>query len=149
MKILKSGKIKLEEGDYRISNFVISDESEHVKVQDISRTVVFRISKSIAQGQLLSMLLEDARKGGSTKGLESYIAVMYSALVCVPDATFLNEVLKSVRQCLDRNKAVYSVKDDISKEDDDIILEEEKERLRAEDEVREAVRKEKEEGARD
>ena len=138
MKILKSGKIKLESGDFRLGNFVITEEEGHVKVQDISRTIVFRIGKGIAQGQLLSMMLNEAREG-IDKGLKNYVAVMYSVLVCVPDNTFLQEVFTSVSHCLERNKALYSLKDDISDEEDKQIIEEEKERQWAEEEARRVV----------
>lgn len=124
MKIVK-GKVKLDKRDYRVGNFVYSDEGDYIKMQDINRTVVHRIEKRIAKGQLLDMMLSAPEE--HKKGLECYAVMMYNVLCVVPDPVFYNDMSSAVLACVNRHKNIYGIKEDISDEEDKAILREERE----------------------
>ncbi len=136
MKIVK-GKLKLCKRDVRMGNFVYSIEPDHIKVQDISMTVSHIISKRIARGQLLDMLLSEPEKYG--KDLRNYAALMYNLLCTVPDAEFYNDIYGASVRCVNRHKDLYGIKDDITDEEDAKIVREEKELHAAVEEIKDKV----------
>lgn len=133
----KTGKVKLGRRDYRIGNFVVTDEGEHLKVSDINGMVSHRFSTGIAKGQLMKMMLAQARGGDAAarKSLEAYCVVFFNLLSCVPftlkkegdDFDFLSVLNDATVECVKRNRGVYGLQEDISKEADDRILDEVKE----------------------
>ena len=46
----KNGKIKLEKGDIRVGNFVLSVEEQHIKVQDLNKYFTLRFHKRMPVG---------------------------------------------------------------------------------------------------
>ena len=123
MKIVK-GKIKLDKRDTRVGNFVYTDEGEHIKIQDINLTITHRINKRIAKGQLLEMML--AEKDEHKNDLHNYATLIYNLLCTVPDVQFYEDINTAVLACVNRHKDIYGIKEDIGKEEDDAIVQEEK-----------------------
>lgn len=131
MKV-KKGKVKLEKGDRRVGNFVYSREKAHVKLQDIGGLFSFRVGEQLLAGQMLMSVLDD----GGENFLGNYAAVMYNTICCVPDVEFLTALQGAVRDCLNRHKDLYGLKDDLTEEEDAKILREEVELAEAEAEAR-------------
>jgi len=131
MKV-KKGKLKLERGDRRVGNFVYSREREHCKLQDIGGLFSFRVSDALMAGQMIHSVMDD----GGEVFLGNYAAVMYNVICCVPDVEFLTDLQGAVRDCLNRHKDLYGLKDDLTDEEDAKILQEERELAEAEEEVR-------------
>lgn len=124
---IKDGKLKLSKRDYRVGNFVVSDEDSHIKVQDISRMVSFRVSKMIPKGQLLLSMVKDRQD----TALQNYIAVAYNFLGTIPDLEMLQRVNEECVACLERHKEFYGVSDNVSEEEDREMLEDAKEMVQA------------------
>lgn len=133
MKIRKDGTLKLSKGDKRVGNFVLSVENGHYKLQDIGGLFSIRVSTALVAGRMIQECMGD---GESSAFLHNYAAVMYNVACCVPDIELLNELQNSVRECVNRHKEFYGLKEDLTKEEDDKILEEEVELAKAEEEVR-------------
>lgn len=131
MKV-KNGKVKLEKGDRRVGNFVYSREKAHVKLQDIGGLFSFRVSDGLLAGRMMMEVLDD----GGEAFLGNYAAVMYNTICCVPDVEFLTALQTAVRDCLNRHKDLYGLKDDLTDDEDAKILKEEVELAEAEEEVR-------------
>ena len=131
MKV-KKGKVKLEKGDRRVGNFVYSREKAHVKLQDIGGLFSFRVGEQLLAGQMLMSVIDD----GGEAFLGNYAAVMYNTICCVPDVEFLTALQGAVRDCLNRHKDLYGIKEDITEEEDAKILREEVELAEAEAEAR-------------
>ena len=136
MRIL-NGKVKLDNRDVRVGNFVYTNEPDHIKVQDINLTITHRINRGIAKGQLLAMMLDDPKK--YERDLHNYAAIIYNLLCTVPDAQMYEDINKAVMECINRHKDVYGMKDDITPEDDAKIVQEEKELHEAMEEIKEKV----------
>ena len=134
MKI-QNGKIKLDSRDTRIGNFVYTLEPEHIKVQDISLTITHRIHRKIAKGQLLEMMLEDKEK--YKNDLHNYATIMYNFLCTAPDVQFYQDINNAVLACINRNKDLYGIKEDITPSEDAKILQEEKDLHEAVEEIKE------------
>lgn len=136
MKII-NGKLKLDKRDVRVGNFVFTLEPDYIKVQDISLTVTHRISRNIARGQLLGMLLAEPEK--YERDLRNYAALMFNLLCTVPDAEFYDDIYRASVRCVNRHKDIYGIKDDISEEEDAQIVREEKELHEAVEEIKSVV----------
>lgn len=129
MKIRK-GKVKIESKDYRIGNFVITEEKEHIKFMDINQQVSHRVSKLfLVKGCLMSGILEQARKGDENANalLESYLVVMHNVLCCFPftkdDFNYLERLNDATVECFKRNSELYGVKNDPSDAENEQSLE--------------------------
>lgn len=131
MKV-KRGKVKLEKGDRRVGNFVYHREPAHYKLQDIGGLVSVRISNALLAGRMIAEVMDD----GGENFLHNYAASVYNVMGCVPDVEFLGELNKCVRECINRHKELYGIKDDLTEAEDAIILKEERELAEAEAEVR-------------
>lgn len=117
-------KFKINKGDRRVGNFVYHLEKNAVKVSDINGIVSHRISTFTPKGQFVAMAVEQKDK---EDWLMAYAVTAFNVLSCVPDATFMEELNKSAKDCLERHPDIYGVKPGIDKADDDKILENEKE----------------------
>ena len=131
MKV-KRGKVKLEKGDRRVGNFVYHRESGHYKLQDIGGVMSIRVSNVLLAGRMISEVFDD----GGENFLANYATTMYNVIGCVPDVEYLTALHKCAVDCINRHKDLYGVKDDISAEEDAVILREERELAEAEAEVR-------------
>lgn len=117
-------KFKINKGDRRVGNFVYHLENNAVKVSDINGIVSHRISTFTPKGQFVAMAVEQKDK---EDWLMAYAVTVFNVLSCVPDATFMEELNKSAKDCVERHPDIYGVKPGIDKTDDDKILENEKE----------------------
>ena len=132
MKVTKKGKVKLETGDRRVGNFVYHREKAHYKLQDIGGLFSVRVSNALMAGVMISEVMDD----GGEAFLGNYAATVYNFACCVPDVEFLGAVNAAVRDCINRHKDLYGLKEDITDEEDAKILREEFELHEAEEEVR-------------
>lgn len=130
-------KVKLSHDDVRVGNFIYHNEKDFVKVSDINGFVSHRISKFIPKGRFLSMALEEPDET-KTQWLQAYATVLFNVLSCVPDKDFLDELNRSAVVCAERHRNLYNVKDDISREEDDAVLEDEKNNVKAMEELKDA-----------
>ena len=141
MKVSKKGRLKIERRDYRQGNFVFTKEESHIKVQDINSTVSFRINTNVVAGRMLGIMIDNAKDGdkNSSQYLENYVVMMYNLLCSVHDVELMQAVMDATIACINRHKEVYGIKEDISKEEDDGILEDVKGVAEAEEELRKEV----------
>lgn len=130
MKVDKKGEIKLDRWEVRAGNFVMRYESDgHLRVGDLGGYVSFRVSDLIAKGEMLRIVWEQAKNGTEQEKaralvyLEKIAVVTFNYLSCVPDQALLDEVNEAVVRCVERNKAIYGVREDISDEQNEKDIE--------------------------
>lgn len=97
-------------------------EPDHIKVCTPSDMVSWRVSRDSIAGRIIEIGIDD----NDENGLHNYAAVMHYALSIAPDVDFLTQVIDAANACIERHKELYPSKPDISKEEDDKIVEEEK-----------------------
>ena len=117
-------KFKINKGDRRVGNFVYHLEKNAVKVSDINGIVSHRISTFTPKGQFVAMAVEQKDK---EDWLMAYAVTVFNVLCAVPDATYMEELNKSAKECVERHPDIYGVKPNIDESEDDKILENEKE----------------------
>lgn len=115
MKITKEGKPKLEKNDFRIGNFVLSIEQQHIKVQDLNKCFTLRIRKSMPVGRWLDNFVKMGDSGRDS--IKTYIAVIWSALSVAPDNEYMQDIIKAAQGGLSRHPDWYGVKENKTNED--------------------------------
>lgn len=133
MKV-KKNRIKLQRGDVQVGNFVFHAEKEHYKVQDINGVFSLRLYGQMPAAMMMRTALSDPKENGGF--LHGYAAVMYNVLSCVPDEEYLKAVNEAAVACVNRHKEFYGIKDDVTAEEDAVIVKEEKELEEAVEEAR-------------
>lgn len=140
-------KFKISKGDVRVGNFIYHVENSHIKVTDVYGNVTHRVSKYIAKGQMLSVALENADKDPKMLAwLENYAIAAFNFLSAVPDEELLRTVVEATNDCFLRHKDLYGIKDDISKDEDDKILQETKDEVEAMEELKKTAEEGEKEG---
>lgn len=109
MKI-KDGKIKLEKNDYRVGNFVLSIEKQHIKVQDLNQCFTLRFHKRMPVGIWLDSLIKRGDEGKDS--LKTYIAVIWSVLSVIPDSEYMQSLVDDAQEGLKRHPEWYGKKED-------------------------------------
>ena len=132
MRVSKDGKLKLSKDERQYGNFVFKNEEEHVKICDINSNLTHRVSKSLNIGQMLSIALKEKQ----TKYLENYASLVWMFSNIVTDEQFFLDIDKACVDCVNRHKEFYGIKEDITKEKDDEILQEAKETIEAIEELK-------------
>lgn len=117
MKI-KDGKIKLEKNGYRVGNFVLSIEKQHIKVQDLNQCFTLRFLKRIPIGIWLDSLIKRGEDG--VDSLKTYIAVIWSVLTVVPDSEYVQALVDDAQDGLKRHPEWYGKKEDKDEKEDNI-----------------------------
>lgn len=107
--INKNGKIKLEKGDIRIGNFVLSVEEQHIKVQDLNKFFTLRFHKRMPVGIWLDSLIKRGDAGKDS--LKTYIAVLWSVLSVAPDNEYMQDLIKAAQAGLARHPDWYGKKE--------------------------------------
>ena len=124
MKTNRKGKIILQKGDYRVGNFVLHEENNFIKVMAISGIVSWKVIADSAIGQMLTMAIRD--KLDNWLGI--YCAMNFSQLMVVPDQKYFEEHAKLINdQTLKHPEFYGKLAEELSKEEDDKIVEEERE----------------------
>lgn len=135
MKI-KNGKIRLDEHEKRIGNFVVRLDADYVKIRDIGGVFIFSASTKCAIGMFLKGAWEDFKDEQTSKGIGNYIAVLWSVFSAVPDVDFLTDAYKAAEDCIRRHPEAYGyTTKDISDKEDAEIIEGMKEMMEFEKEV--------------
>lgn len=143
MKVTKNGRVKLDSRDTRVGNFVVTDEPEHIKIQDINSTYHIRISKRMPVGIWLTALLERGESALPT--LKTYIAVVWSMLSVAPDDDFVQDIIKATEAALKRHPDWYGIKADATDEEHAEAAREVREMKEFEEEVKKLDDAEKQE----
>lgn len=125
MKTNKDGKIKLEPGEYRSGNFVYKREGTHVKIIDINSQMSHRMACHLN----VARLLNEALTLKSDNFLHEYASMLWLFSNVVPDRDFMREINDACVACINRDKELYGIKEDISKSEDDRILQDVKETM--------------------
>lgn len=108
---------------YQVGNFIYINEDNHVTIMDINSLVVHKVSKELNIGRLLTLALEQKNE----QFLRWYAAILWQFSNCIMDSQFLQDFTSVWLDCVNRNKEFYGIKEDITKEEDDKILNEERE----------------------
>ena len=123
----KNGKVKLERGETRVGNFFFKAEKDHIKVQDLSTMVSFRIARSVAVGMWLDAMLSRGKEGEDT--LHIYAASMFALLLTVPDNEFVGDVNMLLESAMKRHPEYYGIKPEkLSDEEQEKVVEDEQEK---------------------
>lgn len=123
MKTDKNGKIVLQKGDYRTGNFVFHRENRFIKVMAVSGIVSWRISTDTAAGRLISIALQEKRDAW----LQTYAAMNLSQLCVVPDSDYFVRIAELINSQTAQHPEFYGKEKTESKDEDDKILQEERE----------------------
>lgn len=126
---------KVSGKDRRVGNFIYHREEDYIKVFDINGVISHRYSILTSKGMSLLSIYED----GNETALQNYAVVMFNVLGCVPDGEFLQKVNEAALECINRHPELYGLKKDIGKEEDDAILQEERELEEAKEEIRKDI----------
>ena len=105
----KNGKFKLEKGDIRVGNFVLSVEEQHIKVQDLNKYYTLRFHKRMPIGIWLDSLIKRGDEGKDS--LKTYIAVLWSVLSVAPDNEYMQDLIKAAQEGLARHPELYGKKE--------------------------------------
>ena len=117
---MKDGKLKLSKDERQVGNYVVKNEEHHFKICDINSNMTHRVSKLMNIGQYL----EEAWKRKEDVFLENYCCLVWVFSSIVADPQFFLDIDKACRDCINRHKDLYGIKEDISDEEDNEILEE-------------------------
>ena len=124
MKTNKKGKIILQPRDYRAGNFIFHEENYQVKVVAISGIVSWKIGNDTAIGQMVKIAIKEHHDNW----LKTYAAMNFSQLMVVPSADFFGRHAELVNAQTAAHPEFYGKSaEQISKEEDDRIVEEERE----------------------
>ncbi|MBQ3023360.1 MAG: hypothetical protein IJD91_08580 [Clostridia bacterium] len=123
MKVGKDGKLKLSKDERQIGNFVYKNEPEHIKICDINSQMTHRVAKHLNIGRMLEMALKEKKD----QYLANYAAMTWLYSNIVTDEQFFLDIDKACVACVNRHKEFYGIKEDITPDADNEILEESKE----------------------
>ena len=124
MKTNRKGKVRLQKGDYQVGNFIFHEEAGFIKVMAISGIVSWRVSLATSVGMLASQALHERYDNW----LRTYAAMTFSQLCVVPDSQFFEQHAKLVNDQVAKHPEYYGKEQPTeSKEEDDKILQEERE----------------------
>jgi hypothetical protein len=132
MKTTKDGKLKLSKDERQIGNFVWKNEENHIKICDINSQMTHRVAKHLNIGRMLEIALKEKRD----QYLANYAAMTWLFSNIVTDEQFFLDIDKACVDCVNRHKEFYGIKEDITKENDDEILQEAKETIEAIEELK-------------
>lgn len=116
----KKKNATVDMNDRRVGHFTFHVEDEHIKIYDDSDLMSIRISRFVAAGQIIEMAL---RTGESDNMLENIALIYFQALLTVPDGDYLVAVSKASTECMERNKAIYGMKNDLERDEEKIAME--------------------------
>lgn len=136
MKVGKDGTLKLGKNERRYGNFVVKNEEHHFKICDIHSNMTHRVSKELMIGKYL----EEAWQKKASSFLEHYASMVWVFSNMIADQQFFLDMDKVMRDCVERNKGLYNIEENISEEEDAKILQEQRE-------IHEEIEKLKEEEA--
>lgn len=123
MRVSKDGRLKLSKDERQVGNFVVKNEENHFKISDINGSMTHRVSKELNIGRFL----EEAWKHKESNFLANYSALVWVFSNTVTDPQFFLDIDKACRECINRHKDLYGIKEDISDVEDNSILEEARE----------------------
>ena len=123
MKTGKDGKLKLSKDERQIGNFVYKNEAEYIKICDINSQMTHRVGKHLNIGRMLEVALKERKDNW----LENYASMLWLFSNIVTDEQFFLDIDKACVDCVNRHKEFYGIKEDITPEADNEILEESKE----------------------
>ena len=123
MKVGKDGKLKLSKDERRINNFVFKNEPEYIKICDINSQITHRVAKHLNIGRMLEMAFVEKKD----QYLGNYAAMVWIFSNIVTDEQFFMDIDYACDACVNRHKEFYGIKEDITPEADNEILEESKE----------------------
>lgn len=108
MKVRKnSGEIRLRHNEKRLGNFIIGEEGDHLKIQDINSTLTHRVHRRIVVGRFLEAALKGLRDEAVLHTLTNYVTVLWNVSCTVPDMEFMLELQKAAEACAERHPEFY------------------------------------------
>lgn len=123
MKVGKDGKLKLSKNERQVGSFIFKTEAEHIKITDINGAMSFRISsKAFQSGRLLELMLQEKEQ----TFLHNYAAMVWNFSGVIPDEVYMLDVNAACVNCVNRHKEFYGIKEDISVEEDNAIVDEQR-----------------------
>lgn len=120
MKTSKEGQLKLTKNDYRVGNFVFTNYSETVQVQDISSTICVKLSKRTAVARLVEGAIEERNDAF----LGNFATMAYYVNGVVPDVPFWTAMNGVIQDCINRHPELYGKKNVTTAEEAKILHDE-------------------------
>lgn len=108
--------------EYRVGNFLYKDNGKYLEISDISGQFSFKVSPFSNSGLIIAAALD--RKGELDSFLRAYASILLMFVNSVPDYIYFESMVKASNECYKRVGASLGIFDDISKEEDDKILNE-------------------------
>lgn len=112
----------MSKDELRVGNFIYLNHPDHIRVQDISSTVVLTLSKRA----IVARLVERAMEEGNEAFLRNYAAMAYYVNGTVPDIEFWKQMNTCIMECLNRHPELYGAIKSTDTSDAEIIQEEKK-----------------------
>lgn len=132
----------MEEGELRVGNYFIKRESDYMKICDLSRVVIYSVSRRLPAGMWLEGVWARRQNGDEAayKTLHTYVATVFAFLSTAPDDGFIADSVKAVEDNLSRHPDWYGIKTDASEKEDAEAVQAVKEMKELEDDARKLVK---------
>lgn len=141
MKINDKGEVVLSKNEWRIGNFVIKDEENHVKIVTANAPAKLplwsiRYRKDAAISAFILLCAEHLHNKNYADRLHNWLSVMYNATSIIPDIeeNLLVEINTACDKCFAKTKHFYGVQD-LTDEEDAKILAEEREKVELKEDI--------------
>lgn len=129
-KIKKNGRVVLARNEYRIGNFIVTVTDERIAFRDINDMVSHSLTLTSPNGNMLKSLVDEWLSGteGAENMLHAYISTMFNVLSCIPFTSkdsgidYMNSLNELTLKCINVNKRLYGIEEDLTLEKDAEIL---------------------------
>ncbi len=141
MKINKKGEIKLSKNEHKVVNFIIKEEDTFFKIFTANAPAdmpmwSIRFRKDMFVARFIRQCLDNYNDENYIRILHNWLAVIYNATCVVPEYEFLKEINDSATKSVRSHPALYGLRpEQLSNEEDNDILEEEKEKVELIDKI--------------
>lgn len=122
MKVNRKGEIKLEKGEIRIGNYVLKEEKEHIKIQDINGMISWRFNSAfIGKGMFYKEMIARVKEGAefAEDALKNVIFTDHYVLSAVLDPDSMIEIVKTTTEQIKKHPELYGLDPDMADEDDE------------------------------
>lgn len=141
MKINKNGEVILSANEWKVGNFIIKNEENHIKITTANAPTNLplwgiRYRKDMVISSFILLCVEHLSNKGYSNRLHNWLSVMYNATSVVPDLEekFLYDVMDASDKAFEKMKHLYNPTS-ITDEEDAKILEEEREKAEIAEDV--------------
>ena len=140
MKINEKGEVVLSSNEWKVGNFVIKNEENHIKIVTANAPAKLplwsiRFRKDMTISSYIILCAEHLSDEKFATRLHNWLAVIFNATCIIPDLeeVFLEEIIAASDKALEKNKHLYMP--DVSDEENNEILDELKANIELSEEI--------------